>query len=89
MIEISFVKLLSLFFEFLSKKHKENPKLSWANKFLESTRAISKVGGAVEGDRTMLDVLFPVFKMWKKYGKEDMRIVFGKLVDVVLDTDMY
>ena len=64
------------------RKYIENPKSPWYDIFLESTDIISNVGGAVEGNRTMLDVMYPVFKAWKSMNNDSMKDILPKLAKV-------
>lgn len=46
-------------------------KKSWLDAFLEGIAGIQDMGGATEGDRTMLDALFPAFRAFKICVEKD------------------
>ena len=53
----------------------------WATALEEGSRAISELGGAKPGDRTMLDALDPFVKVLKKAGAEAVREVLLAAAD--------
>ena len=55
--------------------------VQWATALGEGSRAISELGGAEPGDRTMLDALDPFVKVLKNAGAEPVREVLLAAVD--------